>query len=142
MKPNFIDGGEHVDERGKLEFFNDFDMSQIKRVYFTTHFNTDLVRAWQGHRIESRWFYCLRGSFIVKLVEIDNWDTPSDSLKVYVYNLKADKQQFLYIPSGYANGFKALEVDSQLMILSNYGFNEIKNDQIRFDKNKWTQWEN
>lgn len=32
--------------------------------------------------------------------------------------------------------------DSKLMIMSNYGFNEIENDQIRFDYNKWTKWEN
>ncbi len=142
MKPNLIEGGKHVDERGKLEFFNDFDMSPIKRVYFITHFDTDVVRAWQGHTIESRWFYCVKGSFIVKLVEIDNWEEPSDSLKVYEYKLIADKQQILYIPNGFANGFKALEDNSKLMIMSNYGFNEIENDQIRFDQNKWTQWGN
>ena len=142
MEPNFIKGGKHVDERGDLEFFNDFDMSPIKRVYFTTHFDTDVVRAWQGHTIESRWFYCVKGSFTVKLVEIDNWESPSDNLKVYEYKLTADNQQILYIPNGFANGFKALEKDAKLMILSNYGFNEIENDQIRFDQNKWTQWGN
>ncbi|RSC93564.1 dTDP-4-dehydrorhamnose 3,5-epimerase family protein [Tenacibaculum singaporense] len=142
MKPNLIKGGKYVDERGKLEFFNDFDMSPIKRLYFTTHFDTNVVRAWQGHTIESRWFYCVKGSFTVKLVKIDNWETPSDSLKVYEYKLIADKQQILHIPNGFANGFKALEGESKLMILSNYGFNEIENDQIRFDQNKWTQWEN
>ncbi|WP_417800500.1 dTDP-4-dehydrorhamnose 3,5-epimerase family protein [Tenacibaculum sp.] len=142
MKPNLIEGGKHVDERGKLEFFNEFDMSPIKRVYFTTHFDTDVVRAWQGHTIESRWFYCVRGSFTVKLVEIDSWESPSDNLKVSEYKLTENKQQILYIPKGFANGFKALEKDAKLMILSNYGFNEIENDQIRFDQNKWTQWEN
>lgn len=142
MKPNLIEGGKHVDERGKLEFFNDFDMSPIKRVYFTTHFDTDVVRAWQGHTIESRWFYCVKGSFTVKLVEIDNWEEPSNNLKVYEYKLTADNQQILYIPKGFANGVKALEKDAKLMILSNYGFNEIENDQIRFDQNKWTQWGN
>ena len=142
MKPNLIEGGEYIDERGKLEFFNDFDMSSIKRMYFTTHFDTGVVRAWQGHTIESRWFYCVKGSFIVKLVKIDNWMAPSESLKVYEYKLTADKQQILYIPNGFANGFKALEGDSKLMILSNYGFNEIENDQIRFDQNKWTKWDN
>lgn len=142
MKPNLIEGGKYIDERGKLEFFNDFDMSPIKRIYFTTHFDTGVVRAWQGHTIESRWFYCVKGSFIVKLVEIDNWETPSDNLKVYEYKLTVDKQQILYIPNGFANGFKALSGDSKLMILSNYGFNEIENDQVRFDQNKWTKWKN
>jgi len=142
LVPKIISGGNYTDERGQLEFYNEFDMSPIKRVYFTTHFDTNVTRAWQGHTIESRWFNCVKGSFIVKLVEIDDWENPSDNLKVYEYELSADKQEILYIPNGFANGFKALEVNAKLMIMSNYGFNEIKNDQIRFDQNKWTKWEN
>jgi len=117
-------------------------MSKIKRVYFTTHFDTETVRAWQGHIIESRWFICTAGSFTVKLVEIDDWENPSDNLKVYEYELSASKQEILYIPNGFANGFKALETNAKLMIMSDYGFNEIENDQIRFDQNKWTKWDN
>lgn len=140
--PKLIYGGNYTDERGQLEFFNEFDMSSIKRMYFTTHFDTKVVRAWQGHRIESRWFRCVSGSFSIKLVEIDSWETPSDDLKVIDYELSADNQEILYIPNGYVNGFKALVPNSKLMIMSNYGFNEIENDQIRFDQNKWTKWDN
>ncbi|WP_046755340.1 dTDP-4-dehydrorhamnose 3,5-epimerase family protein [Kordia jejudonensis] len=140
--PKIITGGNYTDERGQLEFFNEFDMSSIKRVYFTTHFDTEVIRAWQGHIIESRWFRCVQGSFSVKLVAIDNWENPSDDLKVYEYELTAEKQEILYIPNGFANGFKALEANAKLMIMSNYGFNEIENDQVRFDQNKWTKWDN
>lgn len=142
LVPKIISGGKYADERGQLEFFNDFDMSPIKRVYFTTHFDTDVIRAWQGHTIESRWFLCIKGSFIVKLVKIDDWKNPSDVLKVYEYNLSAKKQEILYIPNGFANGFKAIEANAKFMIMSNYGFNEIENDQVRFDQNKWTKWDN
>ena len=140
-RPYIIKGGDYTDERGQLEFFNEFDMSPIKRVYFTTHCDIEVVRAWQGHTIESRWFRCVNGSFNVKLVEIDNWENPSDDLKVFEYELTSEKQEILYIPNGYVNGFKALKEDSKLMIMSNYGFNEIENDQIRFDQNKWNKWE-
>ena len=139
--PYIIKGGNYTDERGGLEFYNDFDMSQIKRVYFTTHFDTEVIRAWQGHTIESRWFCSVKGSFQVKLIEIDNWKNPSDELKVLEYKLTTEKQEILYIPNGFVNGFKALEVNSKLMIMSNYKLNEIENDQIRFDQNKWTKWE-
>lgn len=140
LVPYTIKGGNYIDERGRLEFYNDFDMSQIKRVYFTTHFDTEVIRAWQGHTIESRWFCSVKGSFQVKLIEIDNWKNPSDELKVLEYKLTTEKQEILYIPNGFVNGFKALEVNSKLMIMSNYKLNEIKNDQIRFDQNKWTKW--
>ena len=140
--PKIISGGNFRDDRGQLEFFNEFDMSPVKRLYFTTHFNTNTIRAWQAHKIESRWFLCVKGSFKVKLVNIDNWENPSSSLEVNEYKLSAAKQEILYIPNGFANGFKALEVNSKLMVLSNYGFNEIENDQIRFDQNKWAKWDN
>lgn len=140
-RPYIIKGGNYTDERGQLEFYNDFDMSQIKRVYFTTHFDTEVIRAWQGHTIESRWFCSVKGSFLVKLIEIDNWENPSDELKVFEYTLSAEKQEILYIPSGYVNGFKALQNDSKLMVMSNYGYSEVENDELRFDKNKWSKWE-
>ncbi|WP_272152043.1 dTDP-4-dehydrorhamnose 3,5-epimerase family protein [Tenacibaculum aiptasiae] len=142
LLPKIISGGKYIDERGQLEFLNDFDMSPIKRVYFTTHFDTDVIRAWQGHMIESRWFICVKGSFMVKLIEIDDWKNPSDDLKVFEYELSAKRQEVLYIPNGFVNGFKAIEDNAKLMVMSNYGFNEIENDQVRFNQNKWTKWDN
>ncbi|AXT18579.1 hypothetical protein D7030_06955 [Flavobacteriaceae bacterium AU392] len=141
-QPELIVGGNYVDERGRLDFINDLDMSLIKRVYFTTHFDTNVVRAWQGHKIESRWFICVKGNFTVKLIAIDDWENPSKDLKTSNYILSANKPAVLYIPSGYVNGFKALEQNSKLMIMSDYGLNEIENDQVRFDQNKWTKWDN
>tara|TARA_B110000211_G_scaffold72789_1_gene84489 strand:- start:1989 stop:2417 length:429 start_codon:yes stop_codon:yes gene_type:complete len=135
-----IHGESYIDDRGKLDYFNDFNMSAIKRMYFTTHFNLDVVRAWQGHTVESRWFICVSGSFNVKLIKIDNWEAPSNLLPVENYVLNSEIKLVLYIPNGYVNGFRALEPNSKLMIMSNYSFNEIKNDQIRFDKNKWKKW--
>lgn len=141
VKPYIIKGENYTDERGGLDFYNDFDMSQIKRVYFTIHKDKEVIRAWQGHKIESRWFCSVKGSFLVKLIEIDNWGNPSNELKVITYKLTSVKQEILYIPSGYVNGFKALQTDSKLMIMSNYGLNEVENDEFRFDKNKWVKWD-
>ena len=142
LTPKTISGENYTDKRGQLEFFNDFDMSPIKRVYFTTHFDSDVIRAWQGHKIESRWFICVKGSFTVKLAEIDDWKYPSQNLKIRKYTLSENEPVVLYIPQGYVNGFKALEQNSKLMIMSNYGFKEIENDQVRFDQNKWGKWDN
>lgn len=138
--PKIIKGGKHVDKRGQLEFFNSFDMSEIKRVYFTTHFDIQKVRAWQGHKIESRWFHCVKGRFSIKLVRIDNWENPSKSLEIIEFELSDHNQQVLYVPRGFVNGFKAKEAQSKLMIMSDYGFNEIEDDQVRFDQNYWVKW--
>jgi dTDP-4-dehydrorhamnose 3,5-epimerase-like enzyme len=142
IRPYIIKGKNFIDKRGKLQFYNDFDMSTIKRLYFTTHPDTEVIRAWQGHTIESRWFCSVKGGFLVKLIEIDDWEKPSEELKVVEYILTAEKEEILYIPKGYVNGFKALKNNSKLMIMSNYRYREIENDEIRFDKNKWSKWGN
>ena len=69
------------------------DLSIIKRMYFTTNTVVGFFRGWQGHKIESRWFFCVKGSFEVKLVEIDDWDNPSDILEPKVYILEEKKPQ-------------------------------------------------
>jgi len=141
INPKLIEGGVFSDQRGTLQFVNDFDMSVIKRMYFTTHPLTKTVRAWQGHKIESRWFFCVKGGFKVRLVKIDNWEIPSNNCEIFEFELKDEKPQVLYIPNGFANGFKATIENSKLMIMSDYGLNEIENDNYRFNSNKWTNWE-
>ena len=136
-QPKIIIGDKHEESRDKLEFYNNFDMSVIKRIYFTTDYDINTVRAWQGHTIESRWFVYIKGSFNIKLIKIDNWENPSLNLPIENYILSQYSQEVLYVPKEYVNGFKAQEKDSKPMIMSNYGFNEIENDQVRFDQNKW-----
>ena len=120
-----------------MDYVNDLDLSIIKRMYFTTNTEVGFFRGWQGHKIESRWFFCVKGSFEVKLVEIDNWDNPSEILESKVYILEEKNPKVLYIPNGYVNGFTSLESDSKLMILSNYKLGETINDDFRFESNNW-----
>ena len=136
-KSSIINGGFFEDSRGRLDYVNDLDLSKIKRIYFTTNTEVGFFRGWQGHKIESRWFFCVKGSFEVKLVEIDDWDNPSDILEPKVYILEEKKTQVLYIPNGYVNGFSSLEKSSKLMILSNFNLGENNNDDVRFESNKW-----
>ena len=69
LKPNIIEGGLFKDERGELRFVNEFDLSEVVRFYQITHPSTAVVRAWQGHEKEQKWFYCLSGSFIINLIQ-------------------------------------------------------------------------
>ncbi len=61
--PLSIKGGRHIDERGTLTFFNNFDMSPVKRFYVIDHPDTTIVRAWQGHKVEQKWFYVVCRQF-------------------------------------------------------------------------------
>lgn len=139
-EPYIIEGGKHIDERGRINFVNDFNMSLVKRLYYTEHFSTDIIRAWQAHIVEKRWFLCMEGEFIVKLVNINDFENPSENLEVHKFTLKADEPKVLFIPEGFANGFQAKKENSKLMIFSDYPLGVNPNDQVRFDKNKWTAW--
>src|SRR5664279_4405999 len=108
-----IQGGQHTDERGTLCFFNDFDMAPVKRLYTIEHPDTGIARAWQAHKIEQKWFYVVTGSFKIVVLKPDNWEKPSENLPVKEFILQSGMNQVLYIPGGYANGFKALKAHSK-----------------------------
>lgn len=134
-KPILIEGGFFEDKRGRIDFVNDFNLSEIKRMYFTTNKELNVFRGWQGHKIESRWFFCTRGKFEVQLVKIGDFKNDSESCVKQKYILEAKQPQVLFIPCGYLNGFSALEKGSKLMVLSNFKLGENPNDDVRFDYN-------
>jgi len=135
-----IVGGEFNDTRGTIFFVNDFDMKEVKRFYAIEHPNTKIVRAWQGHKIEKKWFYCIKGSFEVALIKIDDWSDPSTDLKCEEFVLKGAESEVLFIPGGYVNGFRALNNNSKMIIFSDKSIGDSEADDFRFDKNLWKKW--
>lgn len=140
MQTKIISGGVHSDDRGRLTYFNDFDMKSVRRFYQIDHPDTSIVRAWQGHQVEQKWFYVTRGSFKIILVQPDNWSSPSRDLSFEEFTLTSDDKEILHIAGGQANGFQALEPNSRLIVFSNFSMKEAGTDDFRFDKNLWYKW--
>ena len=132
-----IEGNLFSDDRGSLSFVNGFSLKSIVRFYEITPKDTSIIRAWQAHKKESKWFYCSQGSFKVNLIKLDSFENPSQELPVFSYELSANNPQVLFIPGGYANGFKALTEDSKLMVFSDFELEGSKLDDFRFETNKW-----
>ena len=99
--------------------------------------STSFVRAWQGHAIERRWFSVVKGSFEIKLIQIDNWENPEKNTEVFSTVLNDKNFDTLYVPKGYVNSIQALDEDSKLLAMSDYLLGEIK-DEYRFDSNYFT----
>lgn len=137
MKPWEIKGKVHTDFRGSLFYNNDFDAKEVKRIYFIENKDTEFVRAWQGHRIEQRWFSAVQGSFEIKLIEVDDWENPSKNLIVHTFILNAIKLDVLHIPQGYISSIQALESDAKLLVMADYSLGEIK-DEYRYDADIFT----
>ena len=138
---NLIKGANFTDERGLLSFFNAFEMNDIVRMYEIAPGDTKTIRAWQGHKIEKKWFYCSAGSFVINLIMIDEFNSPSNKLKSIRLLLHSKKPDILSISGGYATGFKALEENSKLLIFSDFNIEESKQDDFRFPINYWeAEW--
>jgi len=125
--PLIIQGDTFSDDRGLMRFVNDFHFEDVTRMYLISPATTDIIRAWQGHKVEKKYFFVTNGAFRVYLIAPDNWTNPSKDCKVLKYDLLSIKSQILVIPEGYINGFRALENNSQLIILSSSNLQYSKN---------------
>ncbi len=137
-----IEGNIFCDFRGRISFVNDLNMSEIERFYIIHQSDTSIVRAWHAHQTEKKWFYAVKGSFTTAFVKIDNWYNPSLELKPEIFQLSAENSAVLHVPEGYANGIKANEPDSILLVYSNKKISEALGDSWRYDKMMWMDWEN
>lgn len=135
-----IKGGISIDYRGQISHVNDLDIGEVKRFYIIHQKDTSIIRAWHAHQYEKKWFYAIKGSFTTAFVKIDNWENPSLNLKPEVFHLSATESRILYIPEGYANGIKAEEPDSILLVFSNKILSEAVKDSWRYDAHFWMNW--
>ncbi|MCB9201504.1 MAG: dTDP-4-dehydrorhamnose 3,5-epimerase family protein [Flavobacteriales bacterium] len=136
-EPKLIAGGNHSDNRGELSFVNDFDFSDVSRFYIVSNSKEKPLRAWQGHRYDHKYFYCVNGSFKIFYVKVDNWEQPSSNLTVKCVELNQERSQVFYLPSGYANAILSLEEDSKLITFSKLKLEDTEGDYFRYDEKMW-----
>lgn len=135
--PQLIKGGIHTDQRGQISFVNAMKFDAIERFYIISNSAENPLRAWQGHKIDHKYFYCIQGVIRVHYVKIDNWESPSKNLKVESVMLSADQSNVLYIPEGYANAIESLEVGSKLISFSTLALDRTSEDDLRFPSDMW-----
>ena len=135
--PQLLKGGLAVDDRGQVAFVNDFDFKNVKRCYMVENFSINTIRAWHGHQKENKYAFVVSGSAIIAAVEMDNLETPDKNNEVHRFVLSAKQPSILYIPAGYANGFKSLEADTRIIFFSTSSLEESKGDDYRFPIDYW-----
>lgn len=134
MKSELMNGGLAVDDRGAVRFVNDFSFSDVKRFYQVSNHKRDYIRAWHGHNHEQKYVYVAKGAALVGAVNMQTEE-------IFKFVLSDKKPSILKIPNGFANGFKTLEEDTQILFFSTSTLQESLNDDIRFAYNKWNIWE-
>lgn len=141
-EPTIIPGGVAVDDRGSVRFVNDFDFKDVKRFYHVENHRCGFIRAWHGHLKESKYVYVVRGSIQLKLRKLycGVLDPDINKSDDYQFVLSSQSPKVLYIPAGYANGFKTLEEDTSVLFFSTITMDEAAGDDYRFPTNK-QEWE-
>ncbi|WP_294221303.1 WxcM-like domain-containing protein [uncultured Chryseobacterium sp.] len=126
-----LQGKTHQDDRGVITFNNEFDASEIKRIYTIENHSTDFIRGWQGHKIEQRWFASMKGSFEISVIEVDDFTNPSKDLISQKYLLTDEVLTYLHIPAGCITAIQSKSLDSKLLVLADYQLGEIA-DEYRY----------
>lgn len=137
LKPQLTEGGIAIDDRGQVTFVNDFDFKNIKRFYMIENFSTDIIRAFHGHLKEAKYVFVSSGSALIVAVEMDDTKTPNKGNEVYRFILSSKNPQVLYIPSGFVNGFRALEKNTKVIFFSTASLEDSKKDDYRFPYDYW-----
>ena len=140
-EPVCMKGKLFVDDRGEVGCVNDFDMRQVRRFYTVANHRAGFIRAWHAHKKESKYVTVTSGSAIIAAVKIDNWSQPSQDLNIHRFVLSAAAPSVIFIPKGYANGFKTLTVDTKIMFFSMATLEQSRKDDFRFDAYYWDPWQ-
>lgn len=119
-----LKGNTHTDHRGAITFYNAFDMSEVVRMY-SIQPKVGVIRAWQGHKKETKWFIVQRGTVQVKVRDLETAKLV-DSIV-----LDSDSPKVLKINPGFYNGFEALEENSLLLVFSDLTLQESQQDDFR-----------
>jgi dTDP-4-dehydrorhamnose 3,5-epimerase-like enzyme len=134
---SLIAGDIAVDDRGSVSFVNDFRFDKVTRFYRVENFSTSVIRAWHGHKKEAKYAYVVSGSAIVGAVPFDDDSAPDRNATVQRYVLSSRKPRILYIPPGYANGFRPLEEGTVILFFSTSTMEEARGDDFRFPADYW-----
>ena len=70
-EPFIYEIGEAVDHRGSLEYYNDLTISNYKRFYIVKNPTRGTVRAWHGHKKESKLVKVLKGEIALYLIKVE-----------------------------------------------------------------------
>lgn len=142
-KPKIIKGGFAIDERGQVTFCNDFDFKDVKRFYILENFSTNTIRAFHAHLKEKKYIFVISGTALFSVVKIDNIEKPDKETEIHRFVLSARNPSILHIPKGYANGFRALEDGTKVVVFSTLSLEESKKDDYRFPYDYWGKdiWE-
>ena len=131
--PKIIKGDLFKDKRGKLFSCNQFDMTSVKRMYSIENINSDYVRGWKGHKIETRWFFATKGSIIINTISISDLEDSDSFPVVNSFKLNDNNLDVLEVPPGFATSIKQYSNGDRICVFADYELGLSGDEDLRWD---------
>ena len=131
--PNIIKGDLFKDNRGKLLSCNQFDMSHVKRMYSIENINSNYIRGWKGHKIETRWFFATKGSIIINTISISDLEDSDSFPVINTFKLNDDNLNVLEVPPGFATSIKQYSNGDRICVFADYEIGVSDDEDLRWE---------
>ena len=131
--PNIIKGDLFKDNRGKLFSCNQFDMSPVKRMYSIENINSNYIRGWKGHKIETRWFFATKGSIIINTILISDLEKAHPLPFIKTFKLNDNNLDVLEVPPGFATSIKQYSNGDRICVFADYELGLSGDEDLRWD---------
>ena len=131
--PKIIKGDLFKDKRGKLFSCNQFDMTSVKRMYSIENINSDYIRGWKGHKIETRWFFATKGSIIISTISISDLEDPDSFSVINTFKLNNNNLDVLEVPPGFATSIKQYSNGDRICVFADYELGLSGDEDLRWD---------
>lgn len=130
--PKLIVGDNNIDDRGIVSFVNNFDFNKVKRFYIVENHNINTIRGMHSHFDEGKYIYVVKGTALIVAVNTLTQNSIPES-----FVLSENQPKFLYVPPGFAQGFKTLSYGTKVIFYSTSTLEQSQKDDFRFPWNHW-----
>ena len=131
--PHIIKGDLFNDNRGKLFSCNKFDMTRIKRIYSIENSDSNYIRGWKGHEIETRWFFATKGCMIINTILISDLEKSHTLPLINTFKLNQDSLNILVVPPGFATSIKQYSNGDRICVFADYELGVSGDEGLRWD---------
>ena len=134
--PHLIKGELFEDYRGKLLSCNKFDLARVKRIYSIENIDSNYVRGWKGHKMETRWFCAIKGSIEISTTSIYSLENPNLSTEVKTFKLNEDTLDVLEVPPGFATSIKQSSNGDKVLVFADHHLGVSGDEDLRWEYKK------
>ena len=130
--PHIIKGDIFNDSRGKLLSCNLFDMSRVKRMYSIENINSNYIRGWKGHKIETRWFFATKGSIIINTILISDLEKAHPLPVINKFKLNENNLNVLEVPPGFATSIQQYSNGDRICVFADFEIGVSDDEDLRW----------